>query len=282
MPGSYYHRCPINSDPSPSSLYTRLRLLLLPRMARHQRHWQGWGGGAGRRTVASSACSAGDHAAAAAPSCAHTPRKLAHALMLSSGAVCLRRVCVALCTSCIHCRVHTLCVCGTCAPFAATKCFYVLTLCVQRPPRAGAVASWPVCPYQVKLMSLVPLLVAAYVAPAAASAATDASRRCWRGMAMGDTPTLMKELIEVVFAVRCAGGSGPSSCILHNRRRLTCRIHSRRRLHPRGVRRPAPALCTPQSKRGCCRSCSTLREHVCHVAQHKAVQSLCCACSHHA
>ena len=44
--------------------------------------WQGWGGGAGRCTVASSACRAGDHAAAAAPSCAHTPPKLAHALLL--------------------------------------------------------------------------------------------------------------------------------------------------------------------------------------------------------
>ena len=70
--------------------------------------WQGWGGGAGRRTVASSACCAGDHAAAAAPSCTRTPRKLAHALMFSSGAVCQRRVHVAVCTSCIYCKVHTL------------------------------------------------------------------------------------------------------------------------------------------------------------------------------
>ncbi len=68
----------------------------------------GVGGGAGHRTVASSACSAGGHAAAAAQSCAHTPRKLAHALMFSSGAGCQRRVHFALCTSCIHCKVHTL------------------------------------------------------------------------------------------------------------------------------------------------------------------------------
>ena len=124
---------------------------------------------------------------------------------------------------------------STCAPFAATNCFYVFTLCVQLPLRAGGVASWPVWQYQVKLMSLVPMLAAAYVAPAAASAATHASWRCWRAMAMGDTPALMKELGEVLCAVRCAGGSGLSSCMLHNRRRLTCRIHSRRRLHPRGV-----------------------------------------------
>ena len=134
---------------------------------------------------------------------------------------------------------HGAAVCGTCATFAATRCFfYVLsqmTLCVQRPPRAGGVASWPVLPYQVNLMSLVPMLAAAYVAPAAASAATHTSWRCWRAMAMGDTPALMKELGEVVCAVICAGGSGPSCCMLHNRRRLTCRIHSRRRFHPRGV-----------------------------------------------
>ena len=105
------------------------------------------------------------------------------------------------------------CVSSTCAPFAATRCFfYVLTLCVQLPLRSGGVgsgvASWPVWPYQVKLMSLVPMLAAAYVAAAAASAATHASWRCWRAMAMGDTPALMKELGEVVCAVRCAGGSG--------------------------------------------------------------------------
>ena len=69
---------------------------------------RGGGGGAGRCTVASSACCAGDHAAAAAPSCARTPRKPAHALMFSSGAVCQRRVHVAVFTSCIYCKVHTL------------------------------------------------------------------------------------------------------------------------------------------------------------------------------
>ncbi len=52
------------------------------------------------------------------------------------------------------------------------------------------------------------MLVAAYVAPASASAATDASWRCWRAVAIGDTAALMKELGEVVCAARCAGGSG--------------------------------------------------------------------------
>ena len=95
-------------------------------------HWHGWGGGAGRRTVASSACSAGDHAAAAAPSCAHTPSKLARALMFSSGAVCQRRVRVAICTSCIHCRVHTLaCVAHVCRSLQPSA------FMLQPPPRRG-------------------------------------------------------------------------------------------------------------------------------------------------
>jgi hypothetical protein len=133
-----------------------------PRFARAHSGVAGWQrskGGAGRCTVACSACSAGDHAGAAAPSCA-SPRASLHA---------------PLCYACA---------CGTCAPFAATRCFYVLTLFVQRPLRGG-VASWPFWQYQVKLMSLVPMLVVAYVAAAAASAATHASWRCWRAMAMG-------------------------------------------------------------------------------------------------
>ena len=114
--------------------------------------WQGWGGGAGRCTVASSACCAGDHAAAAAPSCARTPRKLAHALMFSSGAVCQRRVRVAICTLCIHCRVHTLaCVARVCRSLQSSA------FMLQPPPRAGGVASWPVWQYQAKLVSLQPL-----------------------------------------------------------------------------------------------------------------------------
>ena len=99
---------PHQQRPSPCPLHKGLRLLLLPRMFSPSTALTGLGGGAGRCTVASSACCAGDHAAAAAPSCARTPRKLAHALMFSSGAVCQRHVHVDVCTSCIYCKVHTL------------------------------------------------------------------------------------------------------------------------------------------------------------------------------
>ena len=139
--------------------------------------------------------------------CEHVCHVAQHALMFSSGAVCQLRVHVAICTSCIHCRVHTLaCVARVCRSLQSSA------FMLQPPPRAGGVASWPVWQFQVKRMSLVPMLVAACVAHAAASAATHAAWRCWRAMAMGDTPALMKELGEVVCAVssRCFASSGVS------------------------------------------------------------------------
>ena len=89
-------------------------------------------------------------------------------------------------------------------------CFDVMH--VQPPPLAQVASRVDPWQYQVNLMSLVPMLVAACVAHAAASAATDASWRCWQAMAMGDTPALMKELGEVVCAVssRCFASSGVS------------------------------------------------------------------------
>ena len=92
-----------------------------PRLARAHSGvagWQGWGGGAGQWTVACTACCAGEHAAAAAPSSARPQRKLAH---MHPSYVSIRRRLPAACS----CRpLHLLfplqgahaCVCGTCTP----------------------------------------------------------------------------------------------------------------------------------------------------------------------
>ena len=126
------------------------------------------------------------------------------------------------------------CVCGTCAPFAVTKCFCGESnlrfniACAAPDARRGGRELARVA-ISSKNMNRVPMLVAADAAAAAASADTYASWRRWRAIAMGETPSPMKEVGEVLFAVRCAEGSGmqrvgPLSCILHNWRILTCRI----------------------------------------------------------